>query len=123
VDIALWIAQIVLALGLLAVGFTHATRVDQATGRQIWMKAVPRPLMTTIGVLEILGAIGLVLPGLTGVQPWLTPLAASLVVVLIIFAIAFHARRPGELPNIAFAAIFGAIAAFIAYGRYVLEPF
>jgi uncharacterized membrane protein len=122
-DIALWIAQIVLAIGLLATGLTHATRVDQATGRQIWMKAVPRPLMTTIGVLEILGAIGLVLPGLTGIQPWLTPLTASLVVVLMVLAIAFHARRSGELPNIAFNIILGAIAAFIAYGRYVLEPF
>jgi uncharacterized membrane protein len=122
-DIALWIAQIVLAIGLAATGLTHATRVDQATGRRIWMKAVPRPLMTTIGILEILGAIGLVLPGLTGIQPWLTPLAASLVVVLMVLAIVFHARRSGELPNIVLNVILGAIAAFIAYGRYVLEPF
>ena len=122
-DIALWIAQIVLAIGLLGFGYSHAALVDRATGRRMWMKAVPRPLMTTIGILEILGAIGLVLPGLTGIQPWLTPLAASLVVVLMVLAAAFHARRPGELPNIALNVIVGAIAAFIAYGRYVLEPF
>ncbi len=122
-DIALWIAQALLALVLFSVGFTHSTRRDQSTGRMAWMLAVPKPLLTTIGILEILGGIGLILPAATGIQAWLTPLAASLVVVLMTLAAVFHLRRPGERPNVAFNMVLGVIAAFIAYGRYVTEPF
>jgi putative oxidoreductase len=111
-----------LGLAFVLAGFTHATRRDQATGGMAWMLAVPKPMLTTIGVLEIAGGIGLVLPAATGILSWLTPLAASLLVVLMIFAAIFHVRRPGEMRNIAFNLILGLIAAFVAYGRYVLEP-
>ena len=122
-DLFLWIAQILLALVLVLFGISHATRRDQATGRMAWMLAVPKPLMTTIGVLEILGAIALIVPWAIGVLPWLTPLAAIAVVVLMVFAAVFHARRSGEGPNIVFNAVLGVVAALIAYGRLVLEPF
>jgi hypothetical protein len=122
-DIALWVAQILLAFVLVGVGVAHATRRDQATGRQAWMLAVPKLLLATIGVLEILGAIGLVVPWLTGILPGLTPLAAIAVVVLMILAAVFHARRPGEVPNIVFNAVLGLVAAFIAWGRFDALPF
>ena len=121
-DVILWIAQILLALVLVLFGLTHATRRDQATDRQAWMLAVPKPLMTTIGVLEILGAVALIVPWATGIVPWLTPVAAIAVVVLMVLAAVFHARRPSEMPNIALNAVLGVVAAFIAYGRLVLEP-
>jgi len=57
--------------------------------------------MRIIGLLEFLAAIGLILPAITGVLPWLTPLAASMLVVLMVFAIAFQcaaARRGSEPP-------------------------
>lgn len=117
-DVALWIAQILLALMFVGVGITHATRRDRATGRMAWMLAVPKPLLTTIGILEILGAVGLVLPWATGILPGLTPLAAIAVAVLMVLAAAFHARRPGEVPNIAFNAVLGLVAAFVAWGRF-----
>jgi uncharacterized membrane protein len=122
VDILLWILQVLLALGFLGAGITHATRRDRATGRMAWMLAVPQPLLTTIGVLEVAGAAGLILPALTGILPWLTPLAAALLAILMAFAAAFHVRR-GEVANIAFNVALGALAAFVAYGRFVLEPF
>jgi uncharacterized membrane protein len=123
VDVVLWIAQILLALLLVLFGISHATRRDQATGLSAWMLAVPKPLLTSIGVLEILGAIALIVPWATGILPWLTPVAAIAVVVLMVFAAVFHARRPGEGPNIVLNAVLGIVAAFIAYGRLVLEPF
>jgi hypothetical protein len=87
------------------------------------MLAVPKPLLTTIGILEILGAIGLVVPWATGILPWLTPLAAICVVVLMVLAVIFHARRPDEMSILVFDVVMGLVAAFIAYGRLVLVPF
>ena len=89
--------------------------------RSAWTRAVSDQLLRAIGVLEVLAAIGLILPVLTGVLPWLTPLAAASLVVLMVFAIAFHLRR-GERPNIALNAILLVLAAFIAYGRLVIVP-
>ena len=122
-NVVLWVAQVLLALVLVGVGVAHATRRDQATGQMAWMLAVPKPLLTTIGVLEILGAIGLVAAWATGILPWLTPLAAIAVVILMVLAAAFHARRPGEMPVLVFNVVLGLVAAFVAYGRIVLAPF
>jgi uncharacterized membrane protein len=122
-NVALWVVQALLALGFVAFGTTHATRRDQATGQMAWMLDVPKPLLTTIGVLELLGAIGLILPGWTGILPWLTPLAAALLAVMMVFAAVFHLRRENELPNVAFNLVLLVLAAFVAYGRFVIEPF
>src|SRR5262245_35182591 len=116
-DIALWIAQVILALALLLFGLAHATQRDRATGRSAWMLDVPKRLLTTIGILEIIGAIALVLPWATGTAVWLTPLAAIAFVALMVFAALFHARRSGETPNLALNVVLGLIAAFIALGR------
>ncbi len=122
---ALWFLQILLAGAFLVVGYGHAFTFDRLASqpRTSWMLDVGRQQMRAIGVLEILGAIGLVLPGLTGILPWLTPLAASAFVLLMVFAIVFHARRPGEGPNIAFNAVLLVIALVIAIGRFAIEPF
>jgi hypothetical protein len=122
-DIALWIAQVVLALAAFLFGVAHLTRRERAAEdpRTAWMLAVPKPLMATIGILELLAAIGLILPGLTHIQPWLTAAAAWLFALLMAFAIAFHARR-GEGQNIVLNVVLGAIALFIAVGRTFVAP-
>ena len=122
-DTALWILQIILALGFVGAGLNHAARRDKASGRMAWMLAVPKPLMTTIGVLELAGAAGLVLPPATGIATWLTPLAAALLALLMVFAAVFHLRRDGEGSNAAMNVVLGALAAFVAYGRLVLAPY
>jgi uncharacterized membrane protein len=123
-DVALWIAQVLLALAFLLFGFTHAFRYDQfiQNPRTAWGEAVGRSNLRIIGFLEILGAIGLILPAVTRIQTWLVPVTALLLVVLMIFAIVFHARRPGELPNIVLNVILGALAFFVAWGRWLVEP-
>ena len=86
---------------------------DQASTRpgMTWLAAVGRDRMRIIGILEILGAIGLILP------------AATALAVLMVLAIVLHARRPDEGRNIIHNVILGAIAALIAYGRFVVDPF
>lgn len=121
----LWAGQIVLALGLLAVGYGHAIDFDRTVTRRgmAWLAAVGRGPMRAIGSLEILGAAGVILPGFTGILPWLTPTAAACVVVLMILAAIFHARRADEGPNILTNLMFGLLAALVAYGRLVVAPF
>jgi hypothetical protein len=124
-DTFLWILQVILALVFLGFAYLHTFAFEQGVSspRAAWMSAVGRQNMRIIGLLEFLAAIGLILPAITGVLPWLTPLAASMLVVLMVFAIAFHARRPGEVPNLLLNVLLGVLALILAYGRWVLEPF
>lgn len=116
-DIALWIVQVLLALAFLLFGVVHASQRNRATGRSAWMLDVPKPLLTSIGALEILGAVALVVPWATGVATWLTPLAAIAFVGLMVFAAVFHLRRPAEGANVALNLVLGLMAAFVALGR------
>jgi uncharacterized membrane protein YphA (DoxX/SURF4 family) len=124
-NLLLWIGQILLALAFLGAGYTHVFRFEQASTRpgMGWLTAVGRDRMRIIGILEILGAIGLVLPAATSVLPWLTPVAATCFAVLMLLAIVVHARRPGEGRNIVVNVILGVFAALVAYGRFVVAPF
>ena len=124
-DLALWIIQGVLALAFLLFGGAHVFRFDDlaAGPRTGWVRAVGKANLRVIGVLEILGAIGLVLPAATGILPWLTPLAAAMLALLMVFAIAFHARRPGEAQNIVLNVVLGVLSLAVAWGRFVVEPF
>jgi putative oxidoreductase len=123
VDTALRILQVLLALGFVGAGLNHVMRRDRASGRMARMLAVPKPLMTTIGILELAGAAGLVLPPVTGVALWLTPLAAALLALLMVFAAVFHLRRDGEGMNAGMNLVLAALVAFVAYGRLVLAPY
>ena len=58
-----------------------------------WVDTVPMPLVKTIGVLEVLGAAGLILPPLTGIAPWLAIAAAIGLVLIQIGAIGLHLSR------------------------------
>jgi uncharacterized membrane protein YphA (DoxX/SURF4 family) len=123
VEAALWVVQVLVALIFAGHGYTLLFTLDRMRDRprSAWTRAVSDQLLRTIGVLEVLAAIGLILPVLTHVLPWLTALAAASLVVLMVLAIAFHLRR-SEWPNIGLNAILLALAAFIAYGRLVIVP-
>ena len=120
-NIALWIVQVIVAILFLMAGVMHGLRHEQAMAQAKWIADVAPALLIFIGVVEILGALGVILPALTGIQRWLTPLAASGLALMMVFAMGFHAVR-GEYPNIAFTFILFALAAFVAYGRWVLRP-
>jgi hypothetical protein len=80
-----------------------------------------QPTARIIGVLEVLEAIGIVLPALTGIVPWLTPLAALGLVLTMIGAALTHVRR-NEYSVITVPAVLLILAAFMAYGRIFVLP-
>jgi len=119
-NVGLWIIQILLMLALVH-GRLMLSPPASAQPGMAYILAIPIRYRQLIGVAEILGAVGLVLPALTGILPWLTPLAAAGLVILMVSAAIFHLRRK-ESPNITLNLILLAMAAFVAYGRFVLVP-
>ena len=121
-EVAVWVAQVLVALAFAFHGYQLAFALEKMRGRVVWPRDVSDRLLRPIGILEILGALGLILPTLTRVLPWLTALAAACLALLMVFAIVFHVRRR-EPFNIVLNAVFLTLAAFIAYARLVIEPF
>jgi hypothetical protein len=124
-NLLLWIGQILLALAFLVDGYIHTIGFDRSSVQpgMTWLADVGRDRMRIIGGLETLGAIGLILPAVTGILPWLTPVAASCLAMVMVLAAAFHLRRAGEGQNIVLNVILFAIAVLVAYGRFVVAPF
>jgi VIT1/CCC1 family predicted Fe2+/Mn2+ transporter len=87
-----------------------------------WVNSIPSQAVRLIGTLEILGAIGLILPAVTGNLRWLTPIAAVGLVLTMIGAMILHIQR-GEFPNLGVNLVFLALAAFVVFGRFFMLPF
>jgi putative oxidoreductase len=121
VNIGLWIAQVLTALAFGQHGYSMLFKVEQARTRMPWTRVVSIPVLRFIGVAEVLGAIGLLLPAVTRVQPWLTVAAAAGLVTVMVLATAFHLTRR-EWPSIALNIVLGALAFAVAYGRLLIEP-
>lgn len=83
--------------------------------------SLPSWLVLFIGVAELLGALGLVLPGLTGIRSGLAPLAAAGLGLVCIGATAYQLAA-GEPGNAAFVVAVGLLCAFVAYGRWQIVP-
>ncbi|WP_182112290.1 MULTISPECIES: DoxX family protein [unclassified Actinotalea] len=116
--VALWVAQILLALAFLAAGTMKATRPKAALEPMLpWVADFSATQVRLIGVVEVLAALGLVLPALTGIAPVLTPVAAAGLVVVMLGAIVVHARRK-EPQGIVMNVVLLAVAAFVAWGRF-----
>src|SRR5919204_828963 len=113
----LWSVQGVLALFFLAAG---APKIS-GRGIQQWtgFSDLPRSQVVFIGFAEVLGAAGLVLPMATGVLPWLTPLAAIGLGVVVLMAAGFHLRADERL-NALETGLWASIAAVVAIGRWDL---
>ena len=118
----LWVAQVLLALAFFGAGFDQAFVYEDAGRRMAWVAALRKRLAVILGALEMLGAVGLIVPAWTGIMPWLTATAALALAVLMGLAVAYHVTRR-EIPQIAFSATFGLVAAFVAIGRFVIAPF
>lgn len=86
------------------------------------MLAISPGFRRFIGVAEILAALGLILPWLSGILPSLTLLAAVGLIIVMIGAVIFHIARR-EYPNIVLNLVLLVLAAFVAYGRFVAQPF
>jgi hypothetical protein len=121
--IALWVAQLLLALAFLgAGGMKLLTPIEElAKGpNSEWVAQMPA-LVRFIGLSEFLGALGMLLPAATRIKPGLTALAGVGLAVVMILAVGFHLMR-GEVPHILPNIVLGGLATFVAYGRHKLAP-
>lgn len=119
---AIWVAQIILALVFIGSGLSKLVQPYEKLAAQMgYVNDFTPDAIRGIGSLEVLGAIGIVAPALTGILPWLTPLAAGGLVVIMGGAISTHLRRK-ELPMILFNLVLLALAMFVVYGRLVAVP-
>ena len=121
-ETALWIAQVLLAAIFLLTGTTKLTqpRLKMAAGPMRWAADVTDRQFRTIGLLEVLGAVGLILPAALGIAPLLVPLAAIGLVLTMIGAIHVHVRH-GETNRLAVPIVVLALALFVAiegFGTY-----
>lgn len=123
-NVFLWIDAGVLAVVFVSTGLLKLARSrDQlaATG-QHWVEDFGPGTVKGIGVLELLGAVGIVVPPLVGIAPVLAPVAASGLVLLMGGATVVHARR-GEWGNAAGTVVLLVMAALVAWGRFGPYPF
>lgn len=121
-DVALWIIQVLLALVFVMAGVMKLTQPKEKIAAQMaWANDFSQNNIRLIGLVEVLGAIGLILPSLTRILPVLTPLAALGLVVTMVGAILTHLRRK-ETPNIAVNVVLLVLAAVVVYGRFVAVP-
>jgi uncharacterized membrane protein YphA (DoxX/SURF4 family) len=119
-NIVLWILQVLLAAAFAAHGWLMlappaelATLMDEQMGREFRI---------FIGVAELLAAVGLILPGITRILPWLTALAAAGLMIVVASATVLHLAR-GETSSAITTAILFVLTTFVAYMRWRVIPF
>jgi len=117
-NVALWTVQVLLSLLYLFSGGTKLTLPIEEMTKDVQM---PGWFLRFIGMAEVLGALGLVLPGLTGVKPGLTPLAAAGLTIIMIGATVITMKTMGIGIGLIPLAV-GLLVAFVAYGRWRLAP-
>ena len=122
-NIGLWVATVMLALlYVMGVQFHLFTAPEKAAEMgAVWMMEYPLWFPRMIGVIEIIGIVGLIIPAALRIRPGLSVLAAWGLLAIQILAIAFHASR-GEFEALPFNAIYVALAALIIWGRNRKAP-
>ena len=118
-NILLWVLQVLLALAFLAHGclflFPPAAIAEQMNA------SLPRWFQLFLGVAEILAAVGLTLPGVARIQPWLVSWAAAGIMIVMICATVYHVMR-GEVSSAVITAVLLAMATVVAYMRWRVAP-
>ena len=116
-NVVLWTVQGFLALFFLGASIPKLTR----RGLEQWVgfAELPAAEVTFIGVMEVLGAVGLVVPMATGILPWLTPLAAIGLAINVLMAAGFHLRADERL-NAFETMLWASILTLVAIGRWEL---
>lgn len=117
-NVILWIVQALLAAMFAMSGLSKAIQPqEELAGKYPWMLDVSSATLLCIGLLEILGASGLIVPAAVEVAPILTPIAAAALATMMLVAAAMHIRR-GEPSAVRNTAILVALATFVAWGRF-----
>jgi len=120
--IGLWVAQGLLSAAfLMAGGMKASAPMEQLAAQMPWVTGAMGGAVRFIAIVELLGAVGLILPAATRILPKLTPVAASGLLTVMVLASVTHISR-GEFPMIIPNLVLGGLAAFIAWGRFKGAP-
>ena len=115
--IGLWAAQIVLALAFVGIGLMKLTTpIPDLAAMMKWAGEYPPAIVRFMGLIDLLGGIGVLLPTLTRILPRLSVLAALGCTVLQVLAIGFHVSR-GEFQALPLNALLIALSVFVLWGR------
>ncbi|MCK9247544.1 MAG: DoxX family protein [Solirubrobacteraceae bacterium] len=121
-DVALWIVAGLAGLVFFLAGFLKLTKPWNELHEQMpWTVDVTAAQVKLIGVAELLGGLGLILPGAFDTATWLTPVAAAGLVLTMAVAAAMHRRRGDGPENLLLNAILGGMAFVVLVGRTVIE--
>ena len=118
-NIVLWILQVLLALAFFAHGLLLLVPPPDIAAQMV--ASLPRWFWVFLGVAEILAAVGITLPGLTRIQPWLVTWAAAGIMFVMISATIWHVAR-NEISSAFITLILLAMATFVAYMRHRVVP-
>lgn len=121
-NIALWVVQVLLAVMFLMAGANKLFQSIAELSKMLpWVTEVPEELVRFIGISELLGGLGLLLPSILRIKPNLTPLAAIGLAVVMVLAAIFHISK-GEASVIGINFVIMALTLFVAWGRAKKAP-
>jgi hypothetical protein len=118
-NVVLWILQVLLAAAFLAHGLLFL--VPPAEIAEQMNALLPRWFQVSLGIAEVAAAVGLTLPGMTRIFPWLVTWAAGGIVIIMVSATILHLAR-SEWSSAAITALLFAMAAYVAYMRHRVLP-
>lgn len=116
-EITIWAIQVLTALGFVYSGWLKAFQYKKAKASWGWVSDVPQLLVILIGVAELGGAVGLILPEAMKRLEVLTPIAATALAAVVLMGAFFHLSRR-EYKEIGVNAVFFALAVFVALARF-----
>ena len=121
-NIALWVGQVLLAVIFIALGSMKLVLpLDSLDEMMPFVNDVPSALVRFIGLAELAGGLGLIVPAITRILPWLTPLAAAALALLSLMAFVFNISR-GDIPGVILTAVLVVVTLLAAYGRWKRVP-
>jgi hypothetical protein len=118
-NIVLWVLQVLLAAAFFAHGWLFLSPPPEIVEQM--NASLPRWFQLFLGVAEVLAAVGLTLPGLTRIMPWLVRWAAIGIMVVLASATVYHVVR-GEISSAGITLVLLAMATFVAYMRHRVRP-
>lgn len=124
-NVILWIVAGLLAVAFLAAGGMKLSKSRQELSEMDmkWVDSATDGQVKAVGAVEVAGAIGVVLPAIVDVAPILVPIAATGLAIAMVIAAGVHVRDGDGPKEMAPAVVLGALAAFLAVGRFFIETF
>ena len=118
-NIVLWVLQVLLAIAFFAHGLLFLSPPPDIAA--LMNESLPRWFQLFLGVAEVSAAVGLLLPGLTRVMPWLVTWAAVGIMIVMVSATVYHVMR-GEISSALITLLLLVMATFVAYMRQWVLP-